>query len=603
MTPSGFRVVALVSAFNEADIIGAVIEHLIDQRVSVYLIDDGSSDDTVDIARSFLNRGVLGVETLAKSGQAFDWSAVLRRKQELARSLGADWVLHHDADEFRESPWPEIDLSEGIQLVDRLGYNAIDFRLLNFPPVDDTYERGDSIPEKFRFFEPGAAHDRVQIKCWKASVEAVDLVSSGGHHAEFAEQRVFPIPFLLRHYPIRSQRHGARKVLQERQARFVESERAKGWHVQYDAIGPDHVFLRNPDELKLYEAAAVRSELALSHRAALSALDALQAELHQAESRMHAQADAQASISENLAAAEHSLASTQQALQDASARLDNTHREVTLLSGKLAEANTGAMLLAAEIEALRASRSWRVTRPLRWAASVVEGAPREQPSAAVPATQPPPAPALTSLAPLSASWGTDRGLPIDRHFIHAFLAKHAEDIRGRVLEVKDSGYTHVFGGDKVLESAVLDIRQGNTLATIVGDLAGSTSLPEGRFDCFILTQTLHLIFDLQAAVRRALALLAPGGVLLATVPAVSRVSDEDEAYGVQDCWRLTRSAVERVFLRECHPDDLSIETHGNVRTCAAFLYGLATEELESSTLSFDDPLFPLIHCIRVVRRS
>src|SRR5690349_22309374 len=36
--------------------------------------------------------------------------------------------------------------------------------------------------------------------------------------------------------------------------------------------------------------------------------------------------------------------------------------------------------------------------------------------------------------PLSQSWGFDRGTPIDRYFIESFLARHADAIRGRVLE-------------------------------------------------------------------------------------------------------------------------------------------------------------------------
>jgi hypothetical protein len=39
--PEGFRVVALISTFNEADILGATLEHLWRQGVQVALIDHG----------------------------------------------------------------------------------------------------------------------------------------------------------------------------------------------------------------------------------------------------------------------------------------------------------------------------------------------------------------------------------------------------------------------------------------------------------------------------------------------------------------------------------------------------------------------------------
>ena len=54
----------------------------------------------------------------------------------------------------------------------------------------------------------------------------------------------------LKHYPIRSQRRGERKVLHERKTRFNPEERSFGWHAQYDELGPGHSFLRHPSELE-----------------------------------------------------------------------------------------------------------------------------------------------------------------------------------------------------------------------------------------------------------------------------------------------------------------------------------------------------------------
>lgn len=53
--------------------------------------------------------------------------------------------------------------------------------------------------------------------------------------------------------------------------------------------------------------------------------------------------------------------------------------------------------------------------------------------------------AAHGLAPLSEHWGRDRGTPLDRLYIKAFLAAHARDIRGDVLEVTDATYTKRFG--------------------------------------------------------------------------------------------------------------------------------------------------------------
>src|SRR5262249_48893960 len=52
---------------------------------------------------------------------------------------------------------------------------------------------------------------------------------------------------------------------------------------------------------------------------------------------------------------------------------------------------------------------------------------------------------LQRTSPLSPSWGSDRGTPIDRYYIDRFLGAHRQDIRGRVLEVRDANYTKRFG--------------------------------------------------------------------------------------------------------------------------------------------------------------
>src|SRR5437867_552274 len=106
---------------------------------------------------------------------------------------------------------------------------------------------------------------------------------------------------------------------------------------------------------------------------------------------------------------------------------------------------------------------------------------------------------LRRCTPISRDFGFDRGLPVDRYFIERFLARHAQDIRGRVLEIGDNTYTRRFGGDRVVVSDVLHVSEGNPLATFVGDLTMADHIPSEAFDCIIVTQTLQLIYDVPAA--------------------------------------------------------------------------------------------------------
>src|SRR3954466_14293166 len=56
---------------------------------------------------------------------------------------------------------------------------------------------------------------------------------------------------------------------------------------------------------------------------------------------------------------------------------------------------------------------------------------------------------LGTSVPLSTEFGFDRGTPIDRYYIEAFLAANAGDVRGRVLEIGDDSYSRQFGADRI----------------------------------------------------------------------------------------------------------------------------------------------------------
>src|SRR4051794_16540956 len=99
----------------------------------------------------------------------------------------------------------------------------------------------------------------------------------------------------------------------------------------------------------------------------------------------------------------------------------------------------------------------------------------------------------SSLRPVSSMFGFDRGTPIDRYYIEKFLKQHQAYILGHVLEVGDNAYTRKFGKD-IRKSDVLDIKKTNS-STIIGDLATGNNIPVSMFDCIILTQVIHVIYD------------------------------------------------------------------------------------------------------------
>jgi SAM-dependent methyltransferase len=206
---------------------------------------------------------------------------------------------------------------------------------------------------------------------------------------------------------------------------------------------------------------------------------------------------------------------------------------------------------------------------------------------------------LRRLEPVSREFGFDRGLPIDRYYIEQFLLAHQSDIRGRVLEIGDDAYTRQFGGDRVHIRDVLHVESGNPVATIVGDLTHADHIPSVLFDCFILTQTLHLIFDVPRALQTIYRILKPGGVLLTTFPGISQTSIDrwEESW----CWSLTTRSTARLFAEVFPQDHITVRAYGNVLAAISFLQGLAVAELTTDELEAHDSNCELVLSVRAVK--
>jgi len=206
---------------------------------------------------------------------------------------------------------------------------------------------------------------------------------------------------------------------------------------------------------------------------------------------------------------------------------------------------------------------------------------------------------LRRLLPLSREFGFDRGTPVDRYYIERFLAARAEDIRGSVLEVGDDAYTRRFGGENVRAADVLNVHPGGG-TTVVSDLTRGDGIPDDAFDCLIVTQTLHLLWDAAGGVRTMRRILKPGGVLLLTVPGtISQL--EQGPWSATWYWGFGPLAVRRLFGEAFGAANVTIAVHGNVLASTAFLQGMSAEELSPGELDQHDPLYPLLITVRAVK--
>ena len=202
------------------------------------------------------------------------------------------------------------------------------------------------------------------------------------------------------------------------------------------------------------------------------------------------------------------------------------------------------------------------------------------------------------LTPVSQVFGYDRGLPIDRHYIEAFLAANSRDITGRCLELGDPGYIHRFG-QNVTQADVLHYVPGNPQATIIGDLSDAPQIPDNSFECIIFTQTLQMIVDPRAALRTIHRILKPGGVALVTSAGIAKIGRRLGRDDWGEYWHFTSQSLQLLTEDIWGKQQVTIGSYGNVMSACSFLQGLAAEELLPEHLAHNDEDFGVILTARL----
>jgi SAM-dependent methyltransferase len=214
---------------------------------------------------------------------------------------------------------------------------------------------------------------------------------------------------------------------------------------------------------------------------------------------------------------------------------------------------------------------------------------------------------MRRMRPVSGEWGFDRGTPVDRFYVEDFLERFmrrpgygAGDLTGRVIEVGGDEYARRFAAASADQVDVLHVSAENPQATVVGDLVTGDGIPDEAFDCVICAQTLHVIYDIHAAVATLHGMLKPGGVVLATVPGITRGCVPDRDYW-GDYWRLTTQSAERLFADVFGASQVRVETYGNLLSAMGFLQGMAAEEFDEWELRVHDPDYEVLIGVRAQR--
>jgi hypothetical protein len=195
---------------------------------------------------------------------------------------------------------------------------------------------------------------------------------------------------------------------------------------------------------------------------------------------------------------------------------------------------------------------------------------------------------LRRTTPFSSTYGFERGTPIDRHYLHQFLAAHQDLIGGDVLEVQTNDHTARFGRG-VISAHTFDIVP-DFAPTFLCDISHCANvIPTRSYDCLLLPNALPHFRELDLALAQIARIVRPGGAILASAAGLLPLTGD-----APDYWRFSPDGWRERLAASWPGMTIEVAGHGNCLAAVAAQFGLALEELTEAELNVCDPRFPVL---------
>lgn len=214
------RLVATLLCKNEEDIIGANIEHHVNQGVKHLIVtDNGSTDRTREIVARYPEV----VELIDEPGDNHNQSQWVTRMARLACKLEPDWIVHLDADEL----WG------GLSQLRRFQSFAVGCtNMFLHPPRGCAFDL-----KEMRYYLDFNAIEDLPGECKVAHRPDPDVIITHGNHGFAGKRDVAHTKDVWRHhYPVRSCKQFIRKTVEGHEAlmrRKAVCERWRRWYNLY----------------------------------------------------------------------------------------------------------------------------------------------------------------------------------------------------------------------------------------------------------------------------------------------------------------------------------------------------------------------------------
>ncbi|MEM9319520.1 MAG: glycosyltransferase family 2 protein [Pseudomonadota bacterium] len=253
------RLTAILTCRNGAATLARCLDHLAWHGAETIVIDNGSTDDSREIAVQRLGQGVIRVIDDPYQG-AFDLTQQLRQKADLIAAVGSGWVIHADVDEFLDAPDGQP-LSTYLRYWETSDIAVFACREALYLPESETSQHS---PEDFTETMKGhvlmVERDQKQ-RLFRATCDLSRWMASGGHTVARHGTELSPVDLPLRHYFGLSLDHIRARTLGRI---FAPRDLAKNWHAtrlaqQACVIAPPEGLLQEGGAVKSVESIPVLS--------------------------------------------------------------------------------------------------------------------------------------------------------------------------------------------------------------------------------------------------------------------------------------------------------------------------------------------------------
>ncbi|HUT06975.1 MAG TPA: glycosyltransferase family 2 protein [Nitrosopumilaceae archaeon] len=255
------KIIGMIPVYNDEDIIEEIIQHHIAEGLDLVILDNGSSDQTLEMCKKYVGNGVLQVDQYLTNSYVSEWDTLLRMLYDMALVHSPDWVIRNDSDEFLESGVSNLTLKEAIEKADSEEFNLIQFDRFDFFMTDKDNVDEKSIRKKMPYY---TYHGDFLYRAWKYSPGIRISQPAVGHYPIFPENlkyKIYPKKFVMRHYPYRNKEQARQKIRGRiRASKSTKTDDALNAHIE-NIIKQDFTQKFDHKKLNLYEEGKINYEL------------------------------------------------------------------------------------------------------------------------------------------------------------------------------------------------------------------------------------------------------------------------------------------------------------------------------------------------------